>query len=184
MLAPVPEKTRLRLEDFLALPESMQPTELFDEEMIVSPAPAYRHQKLASRVYDAIKASAPKGGEVLFAPLDVILDAGTVAQPDILWIAPDSPRCVERDGRLYGPPDLCVEILSPSTARLDRTTKFMAYERAGVTEYWILDPAAEIIEVWTLKDAEYAQHGVYRAPHTFQSPFLGLANVIVSEIFP
>ncbi len=184
MLAPTPEKTRIRLEDFLAFPESITPTELFDGEMIVSPAPAYRHQKLAARIYDLIKKVAPNGGDLLFSPLDVILNPGTVAQPDILWIAPDSTRCIERDGRLYGPPGLCVEILSPSTARLDRTTKFMAYESAGVSEYWIIDPAAEIIEVWTLQGAEYAQHGVYRAPQTFTSPVLIQAVVSVAEAFP
>lgn len=184
MLAPTPEKTRLRLDEFLALPESTQPTELFDGEMIVSPAPAYRHQKLVSRIYDAIKAVAPKGGELLFAPLDVILDMGTVVQPDILWITSDAPRCKEIDGRLQGPPDLCVEILSPSTARLDKTIKFNAYERAGVSEYWIIDPAIESVEVWTLKNGEYAQHGVYRPPQTFQSPVLNSATLALPEIFP
>jgi len=182
MLAPMPEKTRIRLEDFLAFPESMTPTELFDGEMIVSPAPSFRHQKFVYRIAKLIEKLS--GTEPHLAPLDVILNPGTVAQPDILWISPDSTRCIERDGRLYGPPDLCVEILSPSTARLDRTTKFIAYESAGVSEYWIVDPTAEIIEVWTLQGAEYAKHGVYRAPQTFISPVLTPAVVSVAEAFP
>ncbi len=182
MLAPTPEKTRISLEDFLAMPESMTPTELFDGEIIVSPAPAFRHQKFVYRIAKLIEKLA--GTEPHLAPLDVVLNPGTVAQPDILWIAPDSTRCMERDGRLYGAPDLCVEILSPSTARLDRTTKFIAYEAAGVREYWIIDPAAEILEVWVLQGAEYAQQGVYRAPQTFTSPVLNQAVVNVAEAFP
>ncbi|MCU0466717.1 MAG: Uma2 family endonuclease [Anaerolineae bacterium] len=183
MLAPTLDKTRLSLEAFLALPETQTPTELFDGEMIVSPAPSYRHQKLLTRLYDLLKRLAPAGGEVLFAPIDVILGPGTVAQPDVLWIAPDSPRCTERDGRLYGPPDLCVEVLSPSTARLDRTVKFTAYESAGVREYWVVEPTTETVEVWVLKEGEFNQQGVYRADQTFASPVLAAESVPVAEVF-
>lgn len=179
MLAPA----RQTVDEFLAQPETHTPTELFDGAVIVSPAPALRHQRLVFHLAKLIERVADGRGEVLIAPVDVVLDDVTVAQPDLLWIAPDSDRCIERDGRLYGAPDLCVEILSPSTARLDRTTKFTAYERAGVREYWLVEPSAETVEVWTLGEKEYTLVGVYRAPQTAASPALGQA-VAVAEVFP
>lgn len=181
MLAPTPDKTRLSLEAFLALPETQTPTELFDGEMIVSPAPSFRHQKLIYRLAKLIERLS--GTEPHLAPVDVVLGPGTVAQPDVLWIAPDSPRCTERDGRLYGPPDLCVEVLSPSTARLDRTVKFTAYESAGVREYWVVEPSAETVEVWVLTEGVFAQQGVYRADQTFPSSVLAAQAVPVAEVF-
>nr|MCU0475559.1 Uma2 family endonuclease [Anaerolineae bacterium] len=125
MLAPA----RLSVDEFLAQPETLTPTELFEGAVIVSPAPTFGHQRIAARLYDCLRTRTPAGSLVLFAPVDVVLSDSTVVQPDLLWIAPDNDRCIERDGRLYGAPDLCVEILSPSTARLDRTAKFTAYER-------------------------------------------------------
>lgn len=120
-------------------------------------------------------------GETFAAPLDVHLDAENVVQPDLLWVAENS-RCVVRDGRLHGAPDLVVEILSPSTTRIDRTDKFLLYERFGVSEYWIIDPTHKLLEVWTLRDGLYAQHGVYGTGEIFHSPALG-REVNLSVVF-
>lgn len=175
--------THLTLEQFLALPETLLPTELFDGEVILSPAPSFKHQEIAARVFACVNTLRPDG-KTLFAPLDVVLTPGTVAQPDVLWISADNQRCDVRDGRLYGAPDLIVEVLSPSTARKDRTKKFNAYEAAGVPEYWIVEPQLESVEVWVLKDGEYLFQGAYQAPNTFASPILKAAAIPVTDIFP
>jgi Uma2 family endonuclease len=178
-----PARTHMTLDEFFALPETMTPTELFDGEMIVSPAPAFRHQAIAATVFTCVNNLKPDG-TALFAPVDVVLNPGTVAQPDVLWVSSSNDRCTERDGKLFGPPDLCIEILSPSTARKDRTKKFNAYEGAGVREYWIIEPTLNAVELWVLKDTEFELRGVYRDPQTFASPALNGATVALSDIFP
>ncbi|MCU0476987.1 MAG: Uma2 family endonuclease [Anaerolineae bacterium] len=88
---------RLSLGEFLAHPETLTPTELFEGAVIVSPAPSFRHQKLAFHLAKRIEQWAGRG-EVAIAPVDVVLSDSTVVQPDLLWIAPDNDRCYERAG--------------------------------------------------------------------------------------
>src|SRR5262245_27936248 len=94
----------------MAPPESRW--ELFDGQAYMSPAPSLRHQLLCQRVVLAFHSAAPKGATVLFAPLDVVLSAGTVHQPDVLVVL-ESNRAILKDV-VRGAPDLVVEILSPS----------------------------------------------------------------------
>jgi Uma2 family endonuclease len=178
-----PTRIQMTLDEFFALPETMTPTELFDGEMIVSPAPAFRHQAIAATVFTCVNNLKPDG-TALFAPVDVVLNPGTVAQPDVLWVSSSNERCMEQDGKLFGPPDLCIEILSPSTARKDRTKKFNAYESAGVREFWIIEPTLNSLEQWVLNDNEFGLQGVYHEPQTFVSPALNGATVALSDIFP
>ena len=75
--------------------------------------------------------------------------AATVIQPDILVICDKS----KLNGTGYrGTPEFVIEILSPSTERMDRLTKFWAYEKAGVKEYWIVAPDTKIVSVFILQD--------------------------------
>lgn len=66
-----------------------------------------------------------------------------------------------KDTNIVGAPDLVIEVLSPSTARNDRSIKFNSYEKAGVKEYWIVDPANMFVEVYELKDTSFQQTGIY-----------------------
>ena len=67
---------------------------------------------------------------------------------------------IKPDG-VYGPPDLVVEVLSPSTARNDRMHKKDVYERCGVQEYWLVSPADQFIEVYWLEDGRFVLHDTY-----------------------
>lgn len=114
----------------------------------MSPAPKSRHQalvwKLSAQLFVVLKG---KPCRAFPAPFDVLLPKGdepddevdTVIQPDISVFC-DRTKITERGAR--GAPDLVIEILSPSTSKKDMNDKFRLYERAGVREYWILDPAA------------------------------------------
>lgn len=93
-------------------------------------------------------------GRVYYAPVDVLLPGGDVVVPDILFIRRDrlhivGPKAIE------GPPDLVVEILSPSTRNRDLGTKMEIYARFGVGEYWLLDPLARGITVFVLRGDRY-----------------------------
>ena len=79
-------------------------------------------------------------------------------QPDLMVVCDRNK--VDRHG-VHGAPDLVIEILSDSTRRADRLTKFNLYQRAGVREYWIVDPDAHTVAVHLLQDGQYGSPDFY-----------------------
>lgn len=135
------------LEDYLALPDD-QRVELIDGVFFEMEAPTYIHQGVGGRLYTIFEnyIESRQGSCFAFtAPVDVQLDCDdkTVVQPDVLIVC-DMDKF--RKGRVFGAPDLVVEVLSPSTSRKDRSLKLVKYKRAGVREYWIIDPDRR--QVW------------------------------------
>jgi Uma2 family endonuclease len=122
----------------------------------MTPLPRVRHQqvslKLASRRFDHVEEHGL--GEVFDAPLDVTLDEWNLVQPDILFISKGRAG-IRRDDRIVGAPDLCVEILSPGTERIDRVRKLELYARFDVTHDWIVDLSARTIEEYLLQGDVY-----------------------------
>jgi Uma2 family endonuclease len=143
--------TRLSVDQWLELPED-QRCELVEGEIVVSPSPSLDHQRAVGRLFRALDDHArAHGGEAFVAPLGVRLSDDTALEPDLLFVSsPDryGPRIVE------GPPDLVVEVSSPSTRRYDLIRKRRLYERFGVPEYWFVDLDAERIEVYTAERDE------------------------------
>jgi len=92
------------------------------------------------------------------APTDCILSNVTVVQPDILYVATDRQTITSERG-IEGAPTLVVEVLSPSTAHLDRDRKMKLYAEHGVPYYWIVDPESHSVEAYTLTGAAYALAG-------------------------
>lgn len=120
-------------------------------------APAPRHQLILAELYDQLKAfvrQQPQPGKVLFAPVDVFLDDNSAPQPDLVYLTPDKVSLVTSDG-VMGVPNLLVEVISPSSIYRDRVTKKALYERFGVPEYWLVDPADNFIEIYALTDGQY-----------------------------
>lgn len=74
-------------------------------------------------------------------------DGNRGVQPDIVFVTAARRHIITEDG-IRGAPDLVIEILSPSTARRDRTVKCHLYERHGIPEYWVADPDAKQVEAW------------------------------------
>ncbi len=132
--------------DYEALPEG-SPYQLVEGELIMSPAPAPDHQVVSGNIYLLLRMAVRGKGVVLYSPLDVYLDLENAYQPDIVVILKGSKARINRKG-VYGPPDVVVEILSPSTAYYDLTQKKDIYERSGVREYWIVDPLRRTFEVY------------------------------------
>ena len=145
----------------------------------MSPSPVSRHQRIVVRLLQKLPALIPDG-DLLTAPMDLRLSGRTV-QPDVFWAAADG-ACVDHGGYYAGPPDLVVEVLSPSNTANDRVTKFDLYQRAGVREYWIVNPAEDYVEVYSLADGAYRRVGAFTPGGTFTSPVLGQA-VTVSTLF-
>ena len=103
----------------------------------------------------------------------VHLDDENIPEPDIFWVSgPDSKCKLGDNGYYYGAPDRVIEILSPSSVRRGRRTKFALYQRHGVREYWLVDPEAESIEVWRLEGQQFVRVGVFGVDQTFVSSVL------------
>jgi Uma2 family endonuclease len=150
----------------------MQPMQLIDGEIIVSPSPTPNHQSLVGNVSVALKSMTHRlGGRIYIAPLDVYLDDDNVVQPDVMWLAPQS-QCVVGAKHLIGAPELVVEVLSFGSVKRDKVEKFRLYARFGVREYWILDPIEKYLEAFTLHDGQFDLIGVFTAEETFTSPLL------------
>ena len=120
-------------------------------------------------------------GEVITAPLPVRLWPGKIREPDILFVAKEHSNRI--DEKVYGVPDLVVEVVSPSTERTDRVEKFKEYEKAGVREYWIVDPDKKIVEIYGLRGSQYMLLGRYNSLQTASSEILKGLNVKVEELF-
>lgn len=118
--------------------------ELVDGELLVTPSPGTDHQRVTRRLFrlidDAIIESGR--GETFFAPLDVVLDAGTIVVPDVLVMLDDRASLVTAAG-VEGAPSQVVEVVSPTSRRADAVVKRDRYARASVPEYWLLDPVGK-----------------------------------------
>ena len=124
---------------------------------LMSPSPSRTHQAiLRELVYQLTGFLKGKPCELFFAPFDVRLNADTfddtVVQPDLLIIC---DRSKLDDKCCVGAPDMVMEILSPSTGRHDRLVKSQAYLKAGVREYWIVDPDTRTVQICILENGKY-----------------------------
>lgn len=127
-----------RAEDYWKLPEG-EPVELIRGRLVMSPAPTTLHQTLVAMLSTLLlEASRRSGGRALPGPSDVVLDDHTILQPDALYVRRERKNIICE--RVFGPPDLVVEILSPHNSRRDRIDKLNLYAQYGVAEYWIVDP--------------------------------------------
>ena len=77
---------------------------------------------------------------------------------------------------MQGPPDLAVEVISPSSIEIDREDKFAQYRDAGVANYWIVDPAMQTVDAWKLVGNQYVACGHRRGSgELYLPPFPDLA---------
>ncbi|NWN96871.1 MAG: Uma2 family endonuclease [Bacillus sp. (in: Bacteria)] len=104
------------------------------------------------------------------------------------WVIPDmvivcDPDKIKKHG-IVGAPDFALEILSPSSAKIDHMVKRWAYSKAGVKEYWIVDPANQLVEVYLLKEAVLELENVYTKEDSVHVHVLENLNIDLANIFP
>ena len=136
---------RLTAAEFLAIPEGGRRYQLIDGEIVVN-EPKWLHQRAVGLFYARLLAwtEAGAGRGTVGLPVDTHLDDRNVYAPDVWWLA-DEHRSRLDAGYLIGPPDLAIEVRSPSTWRYDRGIKREVYERHGLAELWLADPGAGIV---------------------------------------
>src|SRR6266576_4041096 len=137
------------------LPETNQPHELWDGELIISPAPFFSHQKIALRFYRTLDdwVMLRDLGEVVASPIDMVLSPHRAVQPDVAFIAKERLNIIQRV--IMGPVDLAAEVISLGGRNRDRIEKRDLYEQYGVKEYWIIDPEPQMIEVLHMVNSRY-----------------------------
>ncbi len=175
-------------EDYLRLPDDGQRYEIIEGALYVSPAPTFDHQfslfELAFLMARFVKAH--DLGLILVAPFDVRLPGvADPVEPDLLFFRTgNQPQA--GDKYFEGVPDLIVEILSPGTRRIDQHIKFGAYEKAGVPEYWLVDPKSRSITVYhfSTQRREYDELGRFGSGETVRSRLLEDFEVTVAALFP
>jgi len=144
------------VDDYLRLPEDER-VELIDGVIYDMAAPTDKHQIIGNEIYakfrDYIRKNKGKCITIT-APLDVQLDCDnkTMVQPDVVIVC---DRSKFKEGRVFGAPDLVVEVLSESTKKKDITIKGAKYSAAGVREYWIVDPKKKRVYVYRYEEEEF-----------------------------
>ncbi len=168
--------------DYLEFPPDGKRYEIIDGDVFVTPSPSFDHQRIVGNVYFVVRphVEASDLGVVVLSPFDVVLDMTNVVQPDLVFIAKKNLKRVERD--LKGPPDLAVEVLSPTTERHDRTLKLRAYEKHGVPHLWLLDPRTRSLEEYVLAKGKLRlnvklTNGAMFEPKAFPDLVIPLAKV-------
>jgi Uma2 family endonuclease len=135
-------------EDLLALPDDGLRHELIDGEHYVSPAPTTKHQRVLLKLTLALGNFVERhgSGELFFAPCDVFFSRRDVVEPDLIFVARGG-EAVVAEACIQGAPDLLVEVLSPSTRKIDEGVKLRLFERTGVGEYWLADPGRATVKI-------------------------------------
>jgi len=142
-------RVKLTYDDYVQFPDDGMRHELIDGEHYVTPAPNVGHQRIAMRLTMAIGNWLMEHpvGELFFAPFDVVFTKFDVVEPDLLYVSNERAAALLTEKHALGA-DLVIEIGSPGTRRRDETLKLALYERAGVSEYWFVDPDQALIRVY------------------------------------
>lgn len=161
------------LDVYRLLPEGTL-CEVIDNILYMSPAPKYTHQRLVLLLAKKLSNHTDTAnlGEVLISPVDVYFeDLSSAVQPDLIYVSTKNMGIMNEDGYIYGAPDLVIEVLSSDRKR-DLVLKKSLYERAGVKEYFVVDPTTRKMQLFVLENNNYKL--VYDEAGLFQSPMLNL----------
>ena len=183
------EKERYTFADVLTWGENER-IEIIDGEAVMMAPPSRIHQKIGvsitSQLYNFLEG---KKCEVYPAPFGVRLfekdgdspdDVDTMVEPDISVVCDKNK--LDKNG-CKGAPDLVIEILSPSTVRHDRFVKLGLYQRAGVREYWIVEPETQTVQVYTLENGILQPRAFYGAGDVAKVNVLNGCFVELGKVF-
>jgi Uma2 family endonuclease len=147
----------LTYDDLVQMPDDGMRREVLEGELIVNPAPRRDHQEVVANLGWLLQKflRASGWGRVYTHPVEVYLGRYDIVQPDLVVIRDSRLSIYRPEGIVTEPPDIVVEILSPSTRGIDLVRKMALYARSGVPEYWIADPEQRTMVMNVLHGDEY-----------------------------
>ncbi|MCU6711377.1 Uma2 family endonuclease [Paenibacillus sp. J5C_2022] len=148
---------------------------------LMSPAPTPKHQVISNQMQTILTNSCQMEYIVFASPIDLILSATEVRQPDLLMVHRNRMEIITRRG-IEGIPDLVGEILSPHSAKRDKVQKLAAYAAYRIPEYWIVDSANELLEQYLLANDKYELHNLYSCEEQVQSDRLPCVSFTMGQI--
>lgn len=177
----LPLSVPLLVSDVWAIPDDGHRYELIEGVLIVTPAPGAAHQTCAARIWSLLESAAGPEHLALMAPFDWVAGPQTLLQPDIL-VARRADIAATGDKRLERPPLIVVEVASPSTRMVDRGTKRLAFEAAGVPVYWLVDPDEPSLTVLRLVDGSYVEEATVAGDEAYTATEPLAVTVIPSQL--
>ena len=186
---PLPQEKRYTMSDAMAWDESERIELIYGQPyMLATPIRAHQEalMELSAQLHEHLKGKRCKVYPASFAVRlferdgDDSDDVDTLVEPDISVVC--DPDKLDKIG-CKGAPDLVIEILSPSTTRHDRFTKFNLYQRAGVREYWIADPSSKSVQVFVLEDGRYTAKDFGGAEDTIAVNVLEGCSIDLTPVF-
>lgn len=151
---------RMTAVEFLALPPDGVRNELVHGELVMMASPNMDHGYAVAQLL-ALLATHVRVNNlgVVVSDIDTYFTPDDARRPDLLFFASNRLHLIADTKKPHVPPDLCVEVLSPSNAGYDRTDKFDVYQAAGVAFYWIVDPMERTVEAYRLENGVYLRAG-------------------------
>lgn len=181
---PGPPQGQWTYNDYAAIPDDGKRYEVVKGVLYMSPAPTPGHQGIKGEIFAYLRQFVQLAGlgRVLDAPTDVELNPGDIVQPDVLVLLNEHLDQIGST-RVFGAPDLVVEVLSPGTMSHDMHGKRDAYERAQVPEYWIVSPGEQVVELFVLEGGVYQSLGVFQGSAILPSLVVPGWSVPVERFF-
>ena len=176
---------RLTYEEYLKTPEIKARFDIVDGVMTIAPTPTVAHQRILGKLFSKLHqfVSGQQLGEVLFAPVDVIIrrEPLRTRQPDLLFVTNEHASIL--GDQVEGPPDLVVEILSPSNTRSDLEAKLSDYATLRVSECWLVSPEARSMEILGLTEGSWVRLGISGLGELVRSRVLPELDLAVDQLF-
>ena len=171
-------------QDYLDSPDDGKRYEILDGELVVNAAPSTAHQTVVFNLglFLGNQVRQHRLGRMFIAPTEVKLADTALAQPDLQFVTRDRLDIIQPQG-LVGPPDLVVEVRSPTTARHDLVTKRRMYARYSVPNYWLFEPLRGETEALVLEGAEYSLGFRARGDEAFSAPPFPDLVIPLSEVW-